>query len=105
MADFHLKVSTDVLKRKAGEIRGQAQTIEKNWRQMCAIIERSSGYWEGEAGDYHRKMLTDNEDDVQKIIRRLNEHPVDLLKMAGVYEEAEKEATLLANMLLDDVIT
>ena len=50
-------------------------------------------------------MLKDNEEDVQKIIRRLNEHPVDLLKMAGIYEKAEVAAKALANTLSDHVIS
>ncbi len=105
MSDFYLRVSTDVLKSKADEIKGQIQAIETNWKQLCSIVERSAGYWEGEAGDYHRKMLKDNEEDVQKIIRRLNEHPVDLLKMAGIYEKAEVAAKALANTLSDHVIS
>ena len=102
MSDFYLRVSTDVLKSKADEIKGQIQAIETNWKQLCSIVERSEGYCEG---DNHIKMQKDNEEDVQKIIRRLNEHPVDLLKMAGIYEKAEVAAKALANTLSDHVIS
>ena len=42
--------------------------------------------------------------EVEKVIRRLNEHPTDLLEMAGVYIKAESEAVQFANVLPDDVI-
>lgn len=44
------------------------------------------------------------DDDWTYIIKRLKEHPEDLLEMAGVYKEAEKTTTQIANSLPGDVI-
>ena len=37
MSDFYLRVSTDVLKSKADEIKGQIQAIETNWKQLYVM--------------------------------------------------------------------
>ncbi|MGN0290472.1 MAG: WXG100 family type VII secretion target [Lachnospiraceae bacterium] len=104
MANVTLKVSTDVMKAKADEIKTQAKNIETNWERMKEVVNNSKTYWEGDASDYHRRYLKDNEDDVKKIIKRLNEHPKDLLSMAGIYSETEKQAAKIASALPDDVI-
>ncbi len=104
MADFQLNVSIDVLKSKADEITAQITRIERNWNNLCSLVNASKGYWEGEAGNYHRKILADNTEDFQTILKRLKEHPRDLLNMAGVYQSAEDTAANIANELRADVI-
>ncbi len=104
MAGIILKVSPDVLKSKAQEVQTKTGNFEKSWKQLVQVVHNTKGYWVGEASNAHQRQLKDCEDDVEKIIRRLKEHPKDLLAMAGIYEEAEKEAMDIANALPDDVI-
>lgn len=104
MAGIQLKVSPDELKNKAGEITKQIQQMERNWNQLCELVNASKVYWEGDAGEQHRKLLKENEKDVQVILKRLKEHPEDLLEMAGIYTSAEEHAAQIANMLPDNVI-
>lgn len=104
MAGIQLKVSTDVLKTKAGEISGQIRNVENNWNRIHDLIQNSKSYWKGEASDKHRKFLKQNNEDMKKLLKRLQEHPVDLQKMAGIYVEAEAEAAQVSSSLPDDVI-
>ncbi len=104
MAGIQLKVSPDVMKAKAQEITGQISSISKSWQEMCNIINKSKGYWEGDAGDYHRKAFDENKSDVEELLKRLKEHPGDLLTMAGIYTQAEAEAQALASSLPEDII-
>lgn len=104
MADIQLKVSPDVLQSKAQEIMGQIGKIENYWNRIHDTVSGSSSYWQGEASDYHRKYLKDNDDDVKKLLKRLKEHPTDLQKMAGIYVKAEETASEAASALPDDVI-
>lgn len=104
MANIQLKVSPDVLRTKAEEISGQIQTIDNNWRRIYDLIQNSKSYWQGEASDYHRKYLKENDEETKKLLKRLREHPIDLQKMAGVYVEAEQQAVQIASALPDDVI-
>lgn len=104
MADIQLKVAPEELQKKAGDIEGQIQNAERNWNGLCDVVKASRHYWEGDAGDCGRKLLESIMDDVQTVFRRLKEHPSDLLKMAGVYNDTEARASELANSLPDDVI-
>lgn len=102
--EIHLKVAPDELKDKAGEITRQIQAMEKNWNGLREIVNGSQAYWEGNAGDQHRKLVRDNEDDVQTLLKRLKEHPRDLLEMAGIYIRTEEKAVQTAATLPGDII-
>lgn len=104
MGGILLKVSTDEMKRKAGEVTKQVNQIEKNWNRICDAVNASKSYWEGDAGEVHRKFIQNNDSDVQTLLKRLREHPRDLLDMAGVYLSAEEQAKQLARALPKDVI-
>ena len=105
MADIQLKVDPDVLKSKSQEITSQIGKIENYWNRIHDTISNSNSYWQGEASDYHRKYLKDNDDDVKNLLKRLKEHPRDLQTMAGIYVEAENTASQMASALPDDVIS
>lgn len=104
MAGIKLKVSPDSLKSKAQEIDGQINRVESYWNQISQLIKNSKSYWVGDASDEHQKYRNDVEDDVTQVIKRLREHPKDLLKMADVYEKTESELVKQTSSLPDDVI-
>ena len=104
MADIQLKVSPQELKSKSGEIEKQIAYVEPNLNSINDVIKSTKSYWEGEAGDQYRKFLKDNDSEIQKILKRMKEHPTDLQKMAGVYDEAERKARQLAEGLSDQII-
>lgn len=104
MADIRLKVSPEELKRGAAQIESQIANIEKNWNSLSEIAGASRYYWEGEAADYGRKLLEETRQDVQIVWKRLKEHPSNLLKMAGIYVEAEAKAAEIVNTLPDNAI-
>ena len=43
-------------------------------------------------------------DDIAEVIKRLKDHPVNLLKMAGIYTETEAVLTEVSQSLVADVI-
>lgn len=104
MAGIQLRVTPEEMERKAGEISGQIDAVEKNWNNLCDTVKASRTYWEGDAGDRNRKFLEDITRDAQSVLSRLSEHPDDLRRMAGIYTEAENTATELVNTLPDNVI-
>lgn len=99
-----LKVSPDVMKNQAQAITGEIRKIETEWKKMEEVITRSNYYWQGEASNIHQKSYHKVKTEVEKVIRRLNEHPADLLEMAGVYIKVENEAVQSADALPDDVL-
>lgn len=103
MASIVLKVKPEDLKSKSGEILSSISDIEKDFEQIGEVITGTKKYWEGEASNQHIKGYTKLKDDITTIIKRLKEHPKDLEKMAGVYEETEKAAEQIANTLPIDL--
>ncbi|MBR1691923.1 MAG: WXG100 family type VII secretion target [Lachnospiraceae bacterium] len=99
-----LKVKPDVLIAKSGEISKSIGTIEKELKDIGEVITKTKKYWEGDASNMHQKHYQAFKDDIPKVIKRLKEHPTDLLKMANLYNEAEKANKALAKQLPVDVI-
>lgn len=93
MADMVLRVTPETLEKKADEFTSIINEIKGHFDQIGAVSTRTRGYWLGEAGDKDRAGYASYKDDINYIIRRLQEHPTDLLSMAGIYREAERDAT------------
>lgn len=101
---FIMKVSTDVMKAQATKVDGYIRAIEKDFNEIRKIVKASKSYWVGDASDKHREIFNEREENITRVIRRLEEHPQDLRKMAGIYEAAEQENETLASLLPDNVI-
>ncbi len=101
---FELRVEPIVLKNKALEVDRLADEMDRRFRQMESYINSTRNMWIGEAGDLHRKLYEQKKDKINEMLRRLKEHPKDLMIMAGVYDDAEKGNTEDASLLRGDVI-
>lgn len=105
MDNFTLRVTPAELKKKSGEFSDIIDKIERSFNQIEDIATRkTSGYWIGEAGDKDRSGYASYKDDIRFILKRLREHPDDLLKMAGLYTEAESDVLNKNTALKTDLI-
>lgn len=102
--DVQIKVSTDVLKGKSSNVLSNIKAMKVNLDEIAETISKTKSYWIGEAGDLHRELYNKQKDNVDEILSRLKEHPSDLLLIAGVYEDVEKQVTEISNELSGDVI-
>ena len=68
------------------------------------LVDKSSGYWIGEAGEMHRKNYADQKDNIDTILRRLSEHPGDLRAIAQTYTTVELKTQEIAANLPGDVL-
>lgn len=91
MANLVLRVTPETLEKKAAEFTGIINEIKGHFDQIEAVSARTKGYWLGAAGDKDRAGYASYKDDINYIIHRLQEHPTDLLSMAGIYREAERD--------------
>ena len=87
--DITLKVTPEKLEQQASVVERQARDLENEFNRMQDEVARTTGYWVGIAGDKARKEFDAQKDDMATILKRFREHPTDLLKMAGIYKEAE----------------
>lgn len=104
MSDINLKVSQDILKSKANEIQSQIIRLESAWNRLEQLVKNTKVYWIGDASNSHQRQFQDYQDDMRRLLKRLKEHPEDLLKMADVYEKSERSALQIAQTLPEDVI-
>ena len=100
---IYLRVDTNVMKDQSNLVRNDINNIKRHWEKISSLINGTRGYWEGEASDAHIRIYRDIEDDVNKIIQRLEENPVKLQIEAGVYEAAETAATAEGSSLPTDI--
>ncbi len=101
---IHVKVDPRKLLEESRAVESTVSAIKKDFDYVRSIVNGTS-YWQGDAEKKHKKIFSDNEEDIREILKRLGEHPVDLRKMAGVYSDAEQENEQRANRLPDGVIS
>lgn len=104
MADFAFRVKPEELERKSQEFTTIINSIRKRFAKIEEVSGKTRGYWRGEAGDKDREGYASYQDDIDFILKRLNEHPVDLLKMAGIYKQAEENVLTMTEKLKVDQI-
>lgn len=102
---FVLKVNTQELETKADAASQKITNMAAAFESMKSAVDRMQQYWQGEASDLHHKAYAEKEEMIDVMIKRLQEHPTDLLKMAGVYRETEQTNTDASAPLLDNVIS
>ena len=103
--DVHIKVDTKVLIGKSQEVSKSIKNMENCFEELERIVSRTSYYWIGDAGDAHRKVYTEQKPKVEEMMKRLKEHPADLLTIAQTYETAEASVQAIAAELPTDVIS
>ena len=105
MADMVLRVTPETLARQASEFTDIVRDIQQRFDKIATISSKTKGYWQGEAGDQDRTGYASYQDDIAFILRRLQEHPTDLLSMAGIYREAERDvASTNAALKTDQIV-
>ncbi|WP_349943932.1 WXG100 family type VII secretion target [Lacrimispora sp. BS-2] len=98
------KVTPEVLNAKANEVSSLIKKVRMEFDNLNTSINRTKTYWIGEAGDAHRKAYEDQKTNIDEIIRRLEEHPRDLVSIARTYTDAELEIEEYISSLPSDLI-
>ena len=104
MSDFALRVTPEELKRKSDEFSALIRSMRSHFDRVEEVSGKTRGYWRGEAGDKSRIGYASYKDDINFIINRMEEHPRDLLTMAGIYEKADDDVEAKTNRLKIDQI-
>ena len=104
MADFTFRVTPEELEKKASEFTTTIQSISRRFNQIEEIAGKTRSYWQGDAGEKDRSGYSSYKDDIEFIVKRMQEHPTDLLKMAGIYKQAERTAQEKNSRLKTDQI-
>lgn len=103
--NVQLKVTPEELKAKSTSVSKIVTQMKREYDNLNSIISKTGSYWTGDGGNSHRGKFSEQKDDVDEMFRRINEHIVDLEKMAGVYTSTETAIkTEIGDVLPSDVI-
>lgn len=103
-ADVSFRVTPDILTNQASEVTNLIREVQTQFDAINTLVSKTKSYWIGEAGDAHRNMYDTQKERVEEMIRRLDEHPRDLVTMAQKYSETELQIKNLISELPSDVI-
>lgn len=100
-----LKVTPGALLEKAELAEAKLAEMRRTLEILEQTMERTRGYWLGSAGELYRAMYEEEKEEIAEIMLRLQEHPQDLRRFAGVYREVEREVDRIADSLSAAILT
>lgn len=103
-SDLSFTVKPEELYHTAEDLQAQINYLKKQFMAMEQSVNKSTGFWIGDAGDKYRKVYKEQVKEADKMFQRLMEHVTDLREIAGVYVNKENEAVGLTVQLPSDVI-
>ena len=97
MSDMKIRVTTQELKSRADDVKEKTAHLKSAIEETERMINMTSSYWIGRAGDAKRKEFVRKKEMMRDMIGRLGE-------MAGIYESAEGDIAERTSALSSDVI-
>lgn len=99
-----IRVTPQQLTTASQDFSSKGTLIGTLTSDMTTKVTSLSSVWEGEAATAYVQKFKGLEDDIQKLIRMVQEHATDLEQMAGEYSRAESEIQSEIGSLSSDVI-
>ena len=99
-----MKVTPEELIAASGDFSVEAGNISLYTMGMVEIVEGMSSVWEGEAQSAYSAKFHTLDDDIQRMIRMIQEHVADLEEMANQFRNAETSNMDEIGSLLSDAI-
>ena len=100
----NILVTTEQLISTAEEFQAEGTRIAQLTSEMMNRVTSLASAWEGEAAAAYINKFKSLEDDIQKMIRMVQEHVNDLETMAQAYTSAENQNLQDIATLSSDVI-
>ena len=104
MADFQVKVDTNVLRTTAAEVTSLTRALQNDFDELQHCVKQTARYWVGAAGDQYRREFDAEKRETSELLTLLGKYPTDLLAMAGIYEDAERVNTQNNTALPSDIL-
>ena len=98
-----LGVTPELLKAKSSEVSADIDGMKAALETIRSEMEGTRDYWKGDAGEQHRRKFEDHLEEINQLVQRLYTYPERILRMAGIYEEAESFNAALAESLATDI--
>lgn len=102
--DGEILVEPERLVEAAAEFSAAAVLVQKASQSMLEQVRTMSGYWMGEAASVFVAKFNGLQDDMEKVVRMIQEFSSDLQEIAQNYRAAEQQNTADFESLAADVI-
>lgn len=99
-----VKVNTSALRNAASEVLSMAELLQNDFNALQSCVKKTSRYWIGPAGDRYRQDFVAEKADMSAMLEVLHKYAVDILSMAGLYEQAEKDVARSGEALPTDIL-
>ena len=100
-----IKVAPEKLISAAGDFSTKASSVSTLTSNMTTLATGLSSVWTGEAATSYTNKFRELDDDIQRMIRMIQEHSTDLQDMAKLYQDADSFGVEEASALSGDVIS
>ena len=99
-----LKVTPSELTAAAAEIENAVDSLRAGFEEADRIVTSCAAFWEGEASEKHKEMYRELKEGMDEALLHIREHPQKLLRMSGVYTDAEDGSAGIAGALGSSVL-
>lgn len=99
-----LKVTPSELSAAAGEIESAVDALRTCFDEADRLVTSCAAFWEGEASERHKGMYEELKEGMNEALLHIKAHPQKLLRMSGVYTEAEDGSVGIAGGLGSSVL-
>lgn len=104
LGNVTIKVTPQELVDKSVEVKGYIDRMTQHFAMLKTLVNKTKSYWQGEGAEVHRKMYEELEPHIDLILKRLGEHPIDLIEIAKNYSDVELKIQNIIETLPGDVI-
>ena len=100
-----LKVTPQKLRSTATSFQTTGNQVKTLTTEMTTLVTGLTGnVWSGDAASAYVKRFKGLQNDINRMVKMINEHVADLQTMATEYEKTEEANLTAANALTSDVI-
>lgn len=99
-----LNVTPQKLRATSQSFKAHGNKVATITQEMMAIINQITPIWSGDASLKYQTKFRSLTDDIQRMIRMINEHVTDLEEMASQYASTEQQNIDVSNTLATDTI-
>lgn len=103
-AVINLTVDADKLVSRAKSVSETVSRMRKDFENLNNAMTGTKRYWQGRAGDSHRKLYSDQIREIQEILSDMQKYPEDILKMADLYKKYETKNIQTASKLKSNIV-
>lgn len=104
LGDIQIIVSTEDLITKSEEVSKYVESMKSRFEDLKETMKKTENYWIGDGGNVHRETYQEHVEEIDEILKRLAEHPRDLITMAAEYSTTENQIQEMIQSLPSDVI-